>query len=302
MPLFNVKTLEAALQAFDFTPSSAQQDAASHWAALMRDVFLLSRKETSLEADFYRYVVQDVLGYRSFDASATATVSVKQAVGSGEVDLALGRFSADRSDILAPFELKGPSLKNLDAIMPGRAKTPVQQAWEYANDAIGARWVIVSNQRELRLYAVGRGRRDYEEFDLSTLDQPATLKRFVRLLGAQFLLSGETQSLLERSLREDKDITDKLYQEYREIRENLLQFIRDQHIEIQPEDAIRLAQKILDRVIFIAFAEDTVLLPNDSIRNAVNFADPYSEPKPKWEYLRVRPRIGEVASRTGEAS
>jgi hypothetical protein len=49
--------------------------------------------------------------------------------------------------------------------MPGRAKTPVQQAWEHANDAVGAQWVIVSNQRELRLYAVGRGRRDYETFD-----------------------------------------------------------------------------------------------------------------------------------------
>lgn len=285
MPLFNSKTLEAALRTFDFTPRDAQQGAASHWAKLMRDEFLLSQKETALEADFNRYIVQDVLGYRSFDTSGTATVSVKQAVGPGEVDLALGHFSVDRTDILAPFELKGPSFKNLDAIMPGRAKTPVQQAWEYANDAIGAAWVIVSNQRELRLYAVGRGRRDYEAFDLSRLDDPAALKRFVLLLGAEYLLNGETQKLLERSLREDKDITNKLYKDYRALRENLLQFIRSQHTEIPAEDAISLAQKILDRVIFIAFAEDTVLLPDDSIRNAVNFADPYGEPKPKWEYL-----------------
>ncbi len=193
MPLFNPKTLEAALQAFDFAPTSGQQSAASHWAKLMRDEFLLSQKETALEADFNRYVVQDVLGYRSFDTSGTATVSVKQVVGPGEVDLALGHFSAGRQEILAPFELKGPSLKNLDAIMPGRAKTPVQQAWEYANDAVGAQWVIVSNQRELRLYAVGRGRRDYEPFDLSQLDEPGALKRFVLLLGAEHLLSGETR-------------------------------------------------------------------------------------------------------------
>jgi hypothetical protein len=106
MPLFNPKALEAALQAFDFTPSDAQQGAASHWAKLMRDEFLLSQKETALEADFNRYIVQDVLGYRSFDTSGTATVSVKQVVGPGEVDLALGHFSADRTDILAPFELK----------------------------------------------------------------------------------------------------------------------------------------------------------------------------------------------------
>ncbi len=286
MPLFNSKTLEAALRTFDFAPSETQQAAANHWAALMRDEFALGQKETALEADFNRYVVQDVLGYRSLDASGAATVSVKQAVGTGEVDLALGHFSADRTDILAPFELKGPSLKNLDAIMPGRAKTPVQQAWEYANDAIGARWVIVSNQRELRLYAVGRGRRDFEQFNLSRLDDPGELKRFVLLLGADSFLNGETQKLLERSLREDKDITDKFYKDYRELRENLLQFIRSHHTEIPAEDAIRLAQKILDRVIFIAFAEDTVLLPDDSIRNAVSFSDPYGEPKPKWEYLK----------------
>ncbi|HXQ50407.1 MAG TPA: N-6 DNA methylase [Stellaceae bacterium] len=286
MPLFNPKTLEAALQAFDFAPSDAQRSAAIHWAKLMRDEFLLSQKETALEADFNRYVVQDVLGYHSFDTAGTATVSVKQAVGPGEVDLALGHFSDGRTEILAPFELKGPSLKNLDAIMPGRAKTPVQQAWEYANDAVGAQWVVVSNQRELRLYAVGRGRRDYESFDLSRLDDTGALKRFVLLLGAANLLGGETRKLLERSLREDKDITNKFYKDYRELRDNLLQFIRAQHTEIPAEDAIGLAQKILDRVIFIAFAEDTVLLPDDSIRNAVTFEDPYGEPKPKWEYLK----------------
>ena len=286
MPLFNPKTLEAALHAFDFAPSDAQSRAASHWAGLMRDEYFLSRKETALEADFNRYIVQDVLGYRSFDASGTATVSVKQVVGPGEVDLALGHFSAGRAEILAPFELKGPSLKNLDAIMPGRAKTPVQQAWEYANDAVGARWVIVSNQRELRLYAVGQGRRDYELFDLSRLDQPDALKRFVLLLGAEYLLSGETRKLLDRSLREDKDITDKLYRDYRELRENLFQFIRAHHTEVSLEGSISLAQKVLDRIIFIAFAEDTVLLPDDSIRDAVNFTDPYGEPKPKWDYLK----------------
>ncbi|MGH7075457.1 MAG: DNA methyltransferase [Stellaceae bacterium] len=176
MALFNPKTLEAALQTFDFAPGEALQNAASHWAGLMRNGFLLSRKETALESDFKQYVVQGVLGYRSFDTSGTATVSQ--------------------------------------------------------------------------------------------------------------LLDGKARDLLERSLHEDKDITNKLYQEYRGVRENLLHFIRNQHAEIPAEDAIALAQKILDRVIFIAFAEDTVLLPDDSIRSAVDFTDPYGDPKPKWEYLK----------------
>src|SRR5271170_3481712 len=112
MPLFNSKTLEAALRAFDFKPTETQLSAAEIWADRMRDDFLLRLKETALEADFNRYVVQEVLGYRSFDKSGTATLSVKQTVGSGEVDLALGQFSDRSTEILAPFELKGPSLKN----------------------------------------------------------------------------------------------------------------------------------------------------------------------------------------------
>jgi hypothetical protein len=53
------------------------------------------------------------------------------------VDRALGTFSTSERTVLAPFELKGPKTHDLDAIMPGRNKSPVQQAWEYAIDAPG---------------------------------------------------------------------------------------------------------------------------------------------------------------------
>jgi hypothetical protein len=55
--------------------------------------------------------------------------------------------------------------------MPGLGKTPVQQAWEYADDARGAKWVLVSNCIEIRLYGYGRGREAYEVFDASRLDE-----------------------------------------------------------------------------------------------------------------------------------
>ena len=53
------------------------------------------------------------------------------------------------------MELKGAKTRDLDAIMPGRNKSPVQQAWEYGMDAKGAKWVMVTNYLELRLYAIG---------------------------------------------------------------------------------------------------------------------------------------------------
>ena len=179
MPLINPKTTAAALASYHFQPSLEQLTAAQQWEKLIRDGLIEKVRETALEADFRRYIIEDILRYRSVGSGPEFTVATKEPVGNGEVDLALGKFSVAERRILAPFELKGPSFKNLDAIMPGRAKTPVQQAWEYGIDAIGARWVLVSNQVEIRLYAMGRGRREYEIFELSKLDDPEFLKRFI---------------------------------------------------------------------------------------------------------------------------
>jgi len=169
--------------------------------------------------------------------------------------------------------------------MPGRAKTPVQQAWEYANDAVGARWVLVSNMRHLRLYATGHGRANYEEFDLRRLDDPEELARLQLLLHADRLLGGATADLLARSATADRDITDALYATYRSLRDDLFQFVRDSRPAVGAENRITLVQKLLDRLIFVAFAEDTVLIPDDSIRRAVEFVNPY-DPQPKWAQVR----------------
>jgi hypothetical protein len=64
----------------------------------------------------------------------------------------------------------------------------VQQAWEYANDAPGAKWVLVSNCVEIRLYGYGRGREAYEVFDVSRLGEPNKLRRLWEILSARNLL------------------------------------------------------------------------------------------------------------------
>ena len=217
--------MAAALASYDFEPTAQQLAAAQRWSKLIRDGLIERVKETALEADFRRYIIEDVLGYRSVGSGSEFSVATKEPLGNGEVDLALGKFSAAERKVLAPFELKGPAFKNLDAIMPGRAKTPVQQAWEYGIDAVGGRWVLVSNQVEVRLYAIGRGRRDYEFFDLSKLDDPPLLKRFHLLLAESNLLGSLTTSLLQRSLQEDKEITVSLYRDYNSLRTTLIDVI-----------------------------------------------------------------------------
>ena len=279
MPLFNPKTVAAALAGFAREPSEPELASAAQWAQQAEADFH-GQNESQLEPGFNAVLMQGALGYRALAPECPGTIKAKQPVGGGTIDLAIGHFTATRAAIVAPCELKGPKT-GLDAIMPGRAKTPVQQAWEYANDAVGAKWVLVSNMRELRLYAVGHGRAAFESFDLRRIGEREELKRLQLVLHAEQLLGGATAELLERSAREDREITNQLYATYKSLREDLLQFVRDGHPEIAAERRIALVQKLLDRLIFVAFAEDTVLLPDKSIERAVKFANPY-DPQPKW--------------------
>ena len=283
MNLFNRKTLARRIK-----PASLPEDhlaALEAWAELIRDGRIYSLKEVALHGQFTSKIVEGVLGYHGPAGGAEYTVATEQTILRGSVDLALGRFGGKKPEILAPFELKGADTRDLDAIMPGRNKSPVQQAWEYAMNARGVKWVLVSNYIELRLYGFGEGTAAYESFRLDQLINPDEYARFMLLLSADNLLSGHTLDLLKESRREDKDITDKLYRDYKALRLQLLSAVQEADDTIEALDAIALAQKILDRVLFIAFAEDTGLLPDNTLRDAFSHVDPYN-PRPVWENFK----------------
>lgn len=286
MPLFNPKILQSCIQSVDAVQSQTSRDAAADWAKRVADPGIDLQNESQLEQEFNRIIVQEVLGYAAPAPGAPGTMRVKQPVPGGTtVDLALGHFLDSEALILAPFELKGPKV-SLDRIMPGRQKTPVQQAWDYAMDAPGARWVLLTNMKELRLYAVGYGRQDYELFDLKRLGDPEELARLQLLLHADLLLTGATSNLLARSSLADRDVTNQLYHDYKTLREELLNFVCAHHAHISVEDRIRIVQTLLDRLLFIAFAEDKFLLPARSLQDAVQTTNRYN-PQPKWDQLRT---------------
>jgi len=283
MPLFNPKTLKTA---YSRPAMPAEIAAAREWAARAASIDLDLQNESQLEQEFNRTILQQVLGYTAPGAGQPGTMRVKQPIPGGTtVDVALGRFEGAEAAIVAPFELKGPKTQ-LDRIMPGRNKTPVQQAWDYAMDAPGARWVLLSNMKEVRLYAFGHGRLAYEHFDLKRLGEEGELRRFQLLLHADQLLAGRTADLLRRSAEADRDITDKLYLDYKALRADLSQFVRDRRPTIAPEERIRIVQTLLDRLLFISFAEDKRLLPPRSLHDAVSVTNKYG-PMPKWDQLRT---------------
>ncbi|MDF2545340.1 MAG: methylase [Anaerosolibacter sp.] len=72
-----------------------------------------------------------------------------------------------------------------------------------------------------------------------------------------------TEVLSEKSEINEKDITNKFYHQYKQIRIQLIQGLKENNVGLNIEDLVRLAQKLLDRIIFIRFCEDMRLLPEE---------------------------------------
>jgi hypothetical protein len=146
----------------------------------------------------------------------------------------------------------------------------VQQAWEYAMDLPNCKFVLLSNMLEIRLYAVGHTRRVYERFDLlEVAEHPAHYQRLMLLLGADNLLSGRTLALLNESGQIEKQITRELYADYKRWRIQLITALAQAN-DLAPGALITPAQKLLDRVLFVAFAQQRGLLPADTLKSVNN--------------------------------
>lgn len=287
MPLFQEKILAKALAKQTLSIPAAHLEILQNWKTKIESGSLKQQNEVAIHSPFTQNIMAGVLGYTPFGAADKWTISREYGVAGGAVDLALGRFSDDKATdaVLAPFELKGARTKDLDAIMPGRHKTPIQQAWDYARDIKGAQWVLVCNYMELRLYAISETSLVYQQFNLAELTDPEQYARFILLLHADNLLGGNTTRLLDESLLADKEITAQLYDDYKSLREMLLAGLISENPAMAAPDLIAPGQKLLDRFLFAAFAEDKGLIPNGSIQRAFKHADPYN-PRPIYENFK----------------
>ncbi|MBN1807150.1 MAG: N-6 DNA methylase [Sedimentisphaerales bacterium] len=90
--------------------------------------------------------------------------------------------------------------------------------------------------------------------------------------------------LLEKSINQGKKVGESLYENYHRNRIELILYLTGEPHSKPLESAIHIAQKLLDRVIFIAFCEDRGLLPNNSLKKACDEVSPFSRvTNPKWQ-------------------
>ena len=83
-------------------------------------------------------------------------------------------------------------------------------------------------------------------------------------------LEVEHAELLNSKINADEEISVKFYNEYRQIRLVLFRHIISLNKELDNEQAIAMAQKVIDRIIFVCFCEDLGILPYKIVRTIID--------------------------------
>lgn len=258
------------------------------WADLESSGKLLTRKETALQGEFLSEVFGEALGYILFSEGAEQWNLEPQYKVNGETaDAALGLFRNGEASPLAILEMKGPRV-NLDRDR-FNGRTPVQQCWDYLNALPDCPWGIVSNYVSFRLYHRGHTPRAYQLFVLQELRQSKKFQQFYYLFERRGLVpavegqKSRATVLLEETDNRQREVGDELYEDYHQNRCKLIGHLLSKPHKKPLGKAIRISQKILDRIVFIAFCEDRGLLPESSIERACRNVPPFARVvNPRW--------------------
>lgn len=264
------------------------------WAELEKSGKLDEKNETTLEGEFLSEVFGDALGYILFSKNRELwNIEPKFSVNGGQADAALGIFrSGHEKWPHAVMELKGPTV-DLDRDRYN-GRTAVQQCWDYLYALPDCPWGIVCNYVSFRLYHRNHTPRKYELFTLQDLTKPEIYRQFYYLFEREGLLpiakgigqQARAEMLLERTNNRQQEVGDSLYEKYKKNREGLIDYLRKEFNK--PLDAaLRIAQKLMDRIIFVAFCEDRGLMPEKTLERAWENIPPfYRVVNPRWQNFR----------------
>jgi hypothetical protein len=262
------------------------------WADLESSHKLQGMTETQLEGGFCTEIFGQVLGYTLFSENAENAdhweFQPKYPVNGGTADAAIGLFRpGGHEPPRALIELKGP-LVNVDRHRAS-GRTAVQQCWDYLNAVPDCPWGIVCNYVSFRLYHRNKTPRAYEHFTLQDLRRLDIFRQFYAIFGRDGLLpiSRAQRPLADRLLDDtgakQREVGETLYKYYSDQRDELIQHLRQPPRNKSLDAAIRIAQKLIDRIIFVAFCEDRGLLPEKCIERTWAAIPPITKvTNPRW--------------------
>ncbi|PIP11174.1 MAG: hypothetical protein COT46_07815 [Sulfurimonas sp. CG08_land_8_20_14_0_20_36_33] len=217
--------------------------------------------ETDYQDGFLEDIFENCLGYisktRSSDEHYTLEREKKNETNAQKAD---GALLVD-DKVVAVIELKDLKTKDLEKKY-NREESAVRQAFGYLQHNNHAKYVIISNFNELRFYFDKATA--YERFFLFDLDYEG-FKKLHTILSYESISKNIPHAIKEKSLNFEQDISNKLYKDYTAFRSHLFENILNNNPHADKLELLNATQKLIDRIVFILFGEDTDLLPKNTI-------------------------------------
>ncbi|MGI9526720.1 MAG: Eco57I restriction-modification methylase domain-containing protein [Weeksellaceae bacterium] len=209
-------------------------------------------KEEQYQGEFLIDLFVKVLGYtKNPTPGFNLTTELKNVQDSKKAD---GAIIIDEV-VKAVIELKGTKTTDLSKVQ--------QQAFNYKTSHPGCDVVIISNFEKLRLFI--RNQTEYQEFNLFTLDK-AQFELLYLLLAHEYFEKNLLIKIKDESLSEEEEITKKLYKDYSDFKRELFHDLAARNPNYDALTLFKSSQKLLDRFLFLFFAEDRGLLPPNAVR------------------------------------
>lgn len=294
--LFGKNKLRSIAQQIDTEEIKPLIEIVKEWHEDYHNGSLKRDKETSREQEYNQQFFKAILGYKEKPASPFS-FEPKATTDKGQLPDAVISYTDTANDIrntVAVVELKGAAI---DLDRPQRREgnmSPVQQGFKYKAQYRACPFVIVSNFWEFRLYHDNL--LDYEAWTLDDLVNPdedyILFKTWYALLKHDNFTTSKgaskTEALLSDIRIEQENIGKKFYKVYREARLDLLRDIYSNNDSVRNniDVGIEKAQKIVDRIVFAAFAEDRGLLPDNTLQRVIKAADSSTFGGSLWNTLK----------------
>ena len=213
-------------------------------------------KEENYQTRFLDDIFCKVLGYTLIpDKNYNLTTEYKNETDSKKAD---GAILKDGKAI-GVIELKSTKTVNLESI--------TNQAFNYKNNQSKCKYVITSNFEKLNFYIDNAT--EWEEFNLFALTEK-DFALFYLLLNHKNLLNDVPLQIKKQSRLHEENISDKFYKDYSQFKHKIYNNLVKNNPQYDKLVLFKKSQKLLDRVLFILFAEDSGLVPPNAISKIVD--------------------------------
>lgn len=224
---------------------------------------IYNSKEEQYQEGFLRDLFVNILGYTLNPAdNFNLTTEYKNIKDSKKADGAI----IINQKVRAIIELKGTNTTDLSKIEA--------QAFGYKNNQPDCTYVITSNFEKLRFYIDNAV--DFLEFNLFNLSEN-DFKNLFLCLAFQNISQDIPKKIKQESVSQEEAITKKLYKDYSAFKQTLFVSLCQLNPDIDQLILFKKSQKLLDRFLFLFFAEDSYLLPSNSVRTILNQWDKLKE-------------------------